>query len=374
MLAPAGQRQAGVDQVVALEEPDLRIGGEEIDPQRVGQDLRPDPGARERPDAAGRLLRDQGRDEGLHALALGEGERLAARDLPPLELARLVVRDVLAAEHGGPQDQAELFGGDDVRRVALPPEAPDRRHGDLGADDPGRRVRRGLQLLRRRPEGVEAGGVDHQRAALRHVGGGCRRGRPGSLATGKRDAKPQDEARGGAKRRRVVGAARLGYLSHRLLRRLEEDPVVLLIREIYPAILGESRHSGETCAIVRLTGCHRRCIYCDTAYAFQGGETMSTDDVRARVREIGFATALVTGGEPLLQKECRDLLAGLLADGLRVVLETSGTLGARVALAEVPAGSLPRGRHQDARQRHPRRRDRLAGVWRRSARTTRSNS
>jgi len=113
---------------------------------------------------------------------------------------------------------------------------------------------------------------------------------------------------------------------------------MLLIREIYPAILGESRHSGETCAIVRLTGCHRRCVYCDTVYAFQGGETMTTDDARARVREIGFATALVTGGEPLLQRECRDLLAGLLVDGLRVVLETSGTLGARVALAEVPAG------------------------------------
>jgi 7-carboxy-7-deazaguanine synthase len=130
----------------------------------------------------------------------------------------------------------------------------------------------------------------------------------------------------------------LGYLSHRLLRRLEEEPVVLLIREIYPAILGESRHSGETCAIVRLTGCHRRCVYCDTAYAFQGGEAMTSDDVLARVREIGFATVLVTGGEPLLQKECRDLLAGLLADGLRVVLETSGTLGVRVPLAEVPAG------------------------------------
>jgi 7-carboxy-7-deazaguanine synthase len=113
---------------------------------------------------------------------------------------------------------------------------------------------------------------------------------------------------------------------------------MLLVREIYSAILGESRHSGETCAIVRLTGCHRRCVYCDTAYAFQGGETMTTDDVRARVREIGFATALVTGGEPLLQRECRDLLAGLLADGLRVVLETSGTLGVRVALAEVPPG------------------------------------
>ncbi len=113
---------------------------------------------------------------------------------------------------------------------------------------------------------------------------------------------------------------------------------MLLIREIYPAILGESRHSGETCAIVRLTGCHRRCVYCDTAYAFQGGESLTTDDVRARVRAIGFATALVTGGEPLLQKECRDLLAGLLADGLRVVLETSGTLGVKVPLAEVPAG------------------------------------
>lgn len=113
---------------------------------------------------------------------------------------------------------------------------------------------------------------------------------------------------------------------------------MLLIREIYPAILGESRHNGETCAIVRLTGCHRRCVYCDTAYAFQGGEPMSLADVRARVREIGFSTVLVTGGEPLLQQECRDLLAQLCTDGLRVVLETSGTLGVRVPLADVPAG------------------------------------
>ncbi len=113
---------------------------------------------------------------------------------------------------------------------------------------------------------------------------------------------------------------------------------MLLVREIYAAILGESRHGGDTCAIVRLTGCHRRCVYCDTAYAFQGGERLDLATIRARVAAIGFGTVLVTGGEPLLQKECATLMAQLVGDGYRVVLETSGTLGCAVALAEVPVG------------------------------------
>jgi len=113
---------------------------------------------------------------------------------------------------------------------------------------------------------------------------------------------------------------------------------MLLVREIYPAVMGESRHSGWPCALVRLSGCHRRCVYCDTTYAFQGGEKMSVADVMGQVRALGHGMLMVTGGEPLLQREAIDLMqAGLEAD-LAVVLETSGTVGTKVALEEVPAG------------------------------------
>jgi len=113
---------------------------------------------------------------------------------------------------------------------------------------------------------------------------------------------------------------------------------MLLISEIYPAIMGESRHSGWPCALVRLTGCHRRCVYCDTAHAFHGGERLSVAAVLARVHALGHRMMLVTGGEPLLQTAVVDLMQAGLTAGLQVVLETSGTLGARVALADVPAG------------------------------------
>jgi len=113
---------------------------------------------------------------------------------------------------------------------------------------------------------------------------------------------------------------------------------MLLVREIYPAVMGESRHSGWPCALVRLSGCHRRCVYCDTTYAFQGGEKMSVADVMGQVRALGHGMLMVTGGEPLLQREAIDLMqAGLEAD-LAVVLETSGTVGTKVALEEVPTG------------------------------------
>ena len=115
---------------------------------------------------------------------------------------------------------------------------------------------------------------------------------------------------------------------------------MLQISEIYKAICGESRHNGRPCTLVRLTGCHLRCVWCDTAHAFGGGESLGVADVVARVRANGLATVLVTGGEPLLQRETLALLADLLADGRRVLLETSGTLlGPRAAtLAEVPRG------------------------------------
>ncbi|MBC8425802.1 radical SAM protein [bacterium] len=109
------------------------------------------------------------------------------------------------------------------------------------------------------------------------------------------------------------------------------------VNEICCTILGESSAVGKPCAIVRLTGCHRRCTYCDSAYAFNDGESMSLAEVLARVDELAVGTVLVTGGEPLLQPTCLELLAVLLADGREVLLETSGTLGT-TPLAQVPAG------------------------------------
>lgn len=115
---------------------------------------------------------------------------------------------------------------------------------------------------------------------------------------------------------------------------------MLLISEIYRAICGESRFSGAPCVLVRLSGCHVRCTWCDSAHAFQGGESLAVGEVVARVRTHGLRTVLVTGGEPLLQPAVVDLLRELVADGRTVLLETSGTLGPRslVPLAQVPAG------------------------------------
>lgn len=113
---------------------------------------------------------------------------------------------------------------------------------------------------------------------------------------------------------------------------------MLLINEIYPAICGESRFSGQPCSLVRLTGCHLRCRWCDSAHSFSGGTSMSVADVVAVVAASGFRHVLVTGGEPLLQAELLPLLEALLQDGRLVLLETSGTLGPvnMLALASVP--------------------------------------
>jgi 7-carboxy-7-deazaguanine synthase len=82
---------------------------------------------------------------------------------------------------------------------------------------------------------------------------------------------------------------------------------------------------------VRLTGCPLRCQYCDTEYAFYGGEWWEVDAIVARVREFATRYVCVTGGEPLAQKGCLELLARLCEAGLRVSLETSGAM----ALGEV---------------------------------------
>ena len=101
----------------------------------------------------------------------------------------------------------------------------------------------------------------------------------------------------------------------------------MVITEIFRSIQGESTYAGLPCIFVRLTGCNLRCSWCDTAYAFHGGNKMSVDDVMARVKELsGGQPALVelTGGEPLLQPESALLAERLLAEGHKVLIETSG--------------------------------------------------
>ena len=100
----------------------------------------------------------------------------------------------------------------------------------------------------------------------------------------------------------------------------------LRITEIFLSLQGESRSVGLPTVFVRLTGCPLRCQYCDTAYAFHGGEPMSIDAVMQRVAEYGVRHVTVTGGEPLAQKACLTLLSQLCDAGYEVSLETSGAI------------------------------------------------
>lgn len=100
----------------------------------------------------------------------------------------------------------------------------------------------------------------------------------------------------------------------------------LRITEIFYSLQGEARTVGFPTAFVRLTGCPLRCGYCDTTYAFQGGEWMTLDAILARVAEYTPRFVTVTGGEPLAQPGCRALLARLAGHGYHVSLETSGAL------------------------------------------------
>ena len=100
----------------------------------------------------------------------------------------------------------------------------------------------------------------------------------------------------------------------------------LRITEIFHSLQGETSRVGLPTVFVRLTGCPLRCGYCDTAYAFHGGETVTLDDVLAKVARHGTRYVTVTGGEPLAQKSCLALLMALADRGYSVSLETSGAL------------------------------------------------
>ncbi len=109
----------------------------------------------------------------------------------------------------------------------------------------------------------------------------------------------------------------------------------MVITEIFKSIQGEGTRAGLPCIFVRLTGCNLRCTWCDTAYAFHGGEKMSVEEVLARVDDLAGRAEMsgapvsvplieLTGGEPLLQEEIYPLAEKLLAAGYAVMIETSG--------------------------------------------------
>ncbi|WOJ97966.1 7-carboxy-7-deazaguanine synthase QueE [Congregibacter brevis] len=100
----------------------------------------------------------------------------------------------------------------------------------------------------------------------------------------------------------------------------------LRITEIFYSLQGEARTVGLPTVFVRLTGCPLRCLYCDTEYAFHGGEMMTLENITSRVAQYKPAFVTVTGGEPLAQPNCLPLLSMLCDQGYEVSLETSGAM------------------------------------------------
>lgn len=100
----------------------------------------------------------------------------------------------------------------------------------------------------------------------------------------------------------------------------------LRLTEIFLSVQGEARSVGWPTVFVRLTGCPLRCQYCDTAYAFHGGQWWEIDAVLVEVASHGVRHVCVTGGEPLAQKRCLQLLSRLCDAGYEVSLETSGAI------------------------------------------------
>ncbi|PCH60633.1 MAG: 7-carboxy-7-deazaguanine synthase QueE [Gammaproteobacteria bacterium] len=100
----------------------------------------------------------------------------------------------------------------------------------------------------------------------------------------------------------------------------------LRITEIFCSIQGEARDVGFPTVFIRLTGCPLRCVWCDTEYAFHGGETLEFDTILSRTAEFNACRVTVSGGEPLAQRSCVDLLRLLCDKGYLVSLETSGAM------------------------------------------------
>ncbi len=101
---------------------------------------------------------------------------------------------------------------------------------------------------------------------------------------------------------------------------------MIKINEIYQSIQGESTYAGLPCVFIRTSGCNLRCRWCDTEYAFEGGETNSIERILETVADFGCRLVEVTGGEPLLQEDTFALISALLDKDYHVLIETSGAI------------------------------------------------
>jgi 7-carboxy-7-deazaguanine synthase len=125
----------------------------------------------------------------------------------------------------------------------------------------------------------------------------------------------------------------------------------LLITEIFHSLQGETSLSGVPFAFIRLTGCNLRCTYCDSSYSFKGGTKMSVDEIVAKIKPYYVKHVLLTGGEPLLQRQTPALLARLRDEGYSVSIETHGEVSiekvagqARIILdIKTPSSGMSRG-------------------------------
>ena len=109
----------------------------------------------------------------------------------------------------------------------------------------------------------------------------------------------------------------------------------LKINEIYYSIQGESSYMGKPCIFIRLTYCNLRCTYCDSEYTFYDGNDMTIKEVINKIKKYPCNLVEVTGGEPLFQKECINLLQELVKNNYDVMLETSGSLSTKSVPKEV---------------------------------------
>lgn len=105
---------------------------------------------------------------------------------------------------------------------------------------------------------------------------------------------------------------------------------MLLVKEIFQSIQGESSHTGKLFHFFRLVGCNMRCEYCDTKYAYEGGEHREIVSIVDELLSSHIRNVLITGGEPLLQERTSDLAVSLLDEGFNVLVETNGSLDIRV--------------------------------------------
>lgn len=116
----------------------------------------------------------------------------------------------------------------------------------------------------------------------------------------------------------------------------ETNEQVLYVNEIFYSIQGESTYQGLPCIFVRLAGCNLKCRWCDTTYAFYEGQKMTFEEIMDRIKKYNTNLVEITGGEPLLQKNVILFMSGLIENGYKVLLETSGS----ISIKDVPQGVI----------------------------------